>query len=188
MTPIGLPMMDVLNPKSLNTPHISPQKVFTIKNEKDGLSFKNHPSNKLVASAQITPPEFTQIDKTSLNHLSILSFRRHKIIKQIAQKQMSVSSFELADAGNIPMTGKRGVQVSTRYSRVQNKPMPVISFGHSGTSVRALQRLLIANGYGVPIDGVFGPMTETAVKAFQNRRSLSTDGVVGQKTWWELTM
>jgi len=26
------------------------------------------------------------------------------------------------------------------------------------------------------------------VKAFQNRRRLPIDGVVGQKTWWELTI
>ena len=188
MTPIGLPMMDILNPKSLNTPPILPQKVFTIENEKNGLSLKNHSSNKLGASAQITPPEFTQIGKTSLNHLSRLSLRRHKIIEQIAQKQMSVSSFELADAGNIPLTKKKGVQLSTKYAKIYNQPMPVICFGSSGISVRALQKLLIANGYGVPIDGVFGAITEIAVKAFQNRRSLSTDGVVGQKTWWELTM
>jgi len=185
MTLIGLAMMDVLNPKSLNTPNILAQKVFTIEN---GIRSKNHQSNKLVASAQITPPEFTQIGKTSLNNLSRLSFRRHKIIEQIAQKQMSVSSFEIADAGNIPLTKKKGVQVSTRYAEIYNQPMPVIGFGSSGISVRALQKLLIANGYGIPIDGVFGPITETAVKAFQNRRSLSTDGVVGQKTWWELTM
>jgi murein L,D-transpeptidase YcbB/YkuD len=185
MTLIGLPMMDVLNPKSLNTPNILPQKVFTLENS---VRLKNYQSNKLVASDKITPPEFTQIGKTSLNHLSILSLRRHKIIEQIAQKQMSVSSFELADAGNIPLTKKKSVQVSTRYPKTHNQPMPVISFGSSGISVRALQKLLIANGYGIPIDGVFGAITETAVKAFQNRRSLSTDGVVGQKTWWELTM
>ena len=181
-------MMDILNPKSLNTPPSLPQKVFTRENEKNGLSLKNHPSNKLSASAQITPPEFTQIGKTSLNHLSILSFRRHKIIEKIAQKQMSGSSFEIADAGNIPLTKKKGVQLSTKYAKIYNQPMPVIGFGSSGISVRALQKLLIANGYGVPIDGVFGAITEIAVKAFQNRRSLSTDGVVGQKTWWELTI
>jgi peptidoglycan hydrolase-like protein with peptidoglycan-binding domain len=54
--------------------------------------------------------------------------------------------------------------------------------------VRVLQKLLISNGYGVPVDGVFGPVTEIAVKAFQNRRRLSADGLVGQKTWSELTM
>ncbi|MDD1438388.1 hypothetical protein MEN24_19045, partial [Dolichospermum sp. ST_sed10] len=90
MTPIGLPMMDGLNPKSLNTPHILPQKVFTLENS---VRLKNHQSNKLGASAQITPPEFTQIGKTSLNHLSILSLRRHKIIEQIAQNMMSRIDF-----------------------------------------------------------------------------------------------
>lgn len=178
-------MMGVLNPKSLNTPHVLSHKFFTLENS---VRLKKHQSNKLDASAQITPPEFTQTAKISSTHHSKLSFRRYKIFEQVAQKNMSISALKLADSGNIPITKKRSVQVSTRYSRVQNKPMPVISFGHSGTSVKVLQKLLISNGYGVPIDGVFGPVTEIAVKAFQNRRSLSTDGVVGQKTWWELTM
>ena len=185
MTEIGLLMMGVLNPKSLNVPHFLSQKIFPREN---GMGLTNHQSNKLAVYPQITPPEFTQIGITSPNHLSILSFRRHKIFEQITQKQMPLSSFKVADAGNIPITKKRGIPVSTRYPRTQNQPMPVISFGSSGISVRALQKLLIANGYGIPIDGVFGPVTETAVKAFQNRRRLSTDGVVGQKTWWELTM
>lgn len=185
MTEIGLLIMGVLNQKPLNIHHFPSQKIFPRENS---LGLTNHQSNKLAVYPQITPPEFTHPGITSLNHLSILSFRRHKIFEQITQKQMSVSSFEIADAGNIPITKKRGNPVSTRYPRTQNQPMPVISFGSSGISVRALQKLLIANGYGIPIDGVFGPVTETAVKAFQNRRRLSTDGVVGHKTWWELTM
>lgn len=185
MTEIGLIIMGVLNQKPLNIHHFPSQKIFPREND---LGLKNHQSNKLAVYPQITPPEFTHPGITSLNHLSILSFRRHKIFEQITQKQMSVSSFEIADAGNIPITKKRGTPVSTRYPRTQNQTMPVISFGSSGISVRALQKLLIANGYGIAIDGVFGPVTETAVKAFQNRRRLSTDGIVGQKTWWELTM
>src|SRR4029077_16717138 len=34
--------------------------------------------------------------------------------------------------------------------------------------------------------GGFGPSTESAVKAFQVRRGLSPDGVVGDHTWREL--
>lgn len=185
MTEIGLLMMGVLNPKPLNIPHFLSQKIFPREN---GIGLTNHQSNKLAVYPRITPPEFTQIGITSPNHLLILSFRRHKIFEQITQKQIPLNSFEIADTGNISITKKRGIPLSTRYPRTQNQPMPVISFGSSGISVRALQKLLIANGYGMTIDGVFGPVTETAVKAFQNRRRLSTDGVVGQKTWWELTM
>jgi hypothetical protein len=186
MNEIGLLMMGVFNQKSLTIPHFPlNQTLFYLEN---GVQLTNHQSNKLVSSAQITPPEFIHINETSPSNLSILSFRRHQIFKQITQKQISSSSFELADAGNIPMTNKKGVQLSTGYRTTQNKPMPVIGFGNSGISVKVLQKLLMSNGYGLPIDGVFGPVTETAVKAFQNRRSLSTDGVVGQKTWWELTI
>ena len=32
-------------------------------------------------------------------------------------------------------------------------------------------------------DGIFGPLTEEAVKEFQKRKGLTADGVVGAKTW-----
>lgn len=34
-----------------------------------------------------------------------------------------------------------------------------------------------------PIDGMFGPLTETAVRVFQTRQRVTVDGVVGPVTW-----
>jgi peptidoglycan hydrolase-like protein with peptidoglycan-binding domain len=65
--------------------------------------------------------------------------------------------------------------------------LPTLRFGNSGESVRVLQRLLRSNGYPVTIDGSFGALTESAVRAFQARRGLTTDGIVGPVTWRELT-
>jgi len=50
-------------------------------------------------------------------------------------------------------------------------------------SVVLLQSLLIKAGYDIAADGAFGPMTETAVKDFQQKNKLVVDGIVGQKTW-----
>lgn len=65
--------------------------------------------------------------------------------------------------------------------------LPTLHFGHTGIPVKILQRLLIYNGYAISVDGIFGALTETAVKAFQNQRDLGVDGVVGNKTWRALS-
>jgi peptidoglycan hydrolase-like protein with peptidoglycan-binding domain len=52
--------------------------------------------------------------------------------------------------------------------------------------VRPLQQLLQARGYNVAVDGIFGPITEGAVKDFQQSKGLSADGIVGPQTWPKL--
>jgi peptidoglycan hydrolase-like protein with peptidoglycan-binding domain len=60
---------------------------------------------------------------------------------------------------------------------------PVVRRGQREHPVRTLQHLLRARGHGVAVDGVFGPETEAAVKAFQTSKGLSADGIVGPQTW-----
>ena len=54
--------------------------------------------------------------------------------------------------------------------------------------VRPLQQLLRARGHAVAVDGIFGPRTEAAVKAFQQSRGLAADGIVGPQTWSRLVV
>ena len=53
----------------------------------------------------------------------------------------------------------------------------VVKRGDRGSAVRSIQRQL-----GIAADGVFGPMTERAVKRFQTRHDLVPDGIVGPLT------
>ena len=53
----------------------------------------------------------------------------------------------------------------------------VVKRGDRGEAVRLVQREL-----GITADGVFGPMTERAVKRFQRRHDLVPDGIVGPLT------
>lgn len=57
-------------------------------------------------------------------------------------------------------------------------PRPTLRQGARGDAVRELQALL-----GITADGVFGPKTAAAVRAFQARRQLLPDGIVGRMTW-----
>lgn len=56
--------------------------------------------------------------------------------------------------------------------------MTTLKKGSRGDDVRRLQSSLSL----VP-DGIFGPLTEEAVKEFQSAHALVADGIVGPKTW-----
>ena len=61
---------------------------------------------------------------------------------------------------------------------------PVLRRGSTDPAVRDLQEALSALGHDPgPIDGVFGARTEGAVRAFQQKREIAADGVVGRVTW-----
>lgn len=53
-------------------------------------------------------------------------------------------------------------------------------------SVKEAQCRLNDLGYGLKVDGVFGPSTTTATKDFQSKNGLAADGVIGPSTWAKL--
>lgn len=53
-----------------------------------------------------------------------------------------------------------------------------IARGDQGSDVMEVQRIL-----GLPVDGDFGPATESGVEAYQHAYGVSADGVVGPQTW-----
>ena len=59
--------------------------------------------------------------------------------------------------------------------------------GSRGENVRILQERLNALGHGAgTADGIFGPMTDRAVRSFQRSKGLLVDGIVGPMTWPKL--
>ncbi len=61
--------------------------------------------------------------------------------------------------------------------------------GSRGDTVRTVQTKLKRWGYyGGSVDGIYGPATERAVRAFQKKNGLAVDGVVGRATFAALGM
>ena len=67
-------------------------------------------------------------------------------------------------------------------------PWPLVRRGDNIFPVRPLQQLLRARNHPVAVDGIFGPQTEGAVKAFQQSKGLTADGIVGPNTWPKLVV
>lgn len=64
---------------------------------------------------------------------------------------------------------------------------PTISEGATGPTVRWAQYLLVRRILSdAQIDGIFGPVTKSAVEQFQSENQLTVDGIVGPATWAKL--
>jgi len=88
---------------------------------------------------------------------------------------------------DIPQTPLYEAEERLLAQYYQGQQLPVLRYGNAGNAVRVLQTLLTYNRYGVGVNGRFDVLTETAVKAFQANRRLAADGIVGSRTWRELT-
>jgi len=71
----------------------------------------------------------------------------------------------------------RGKTPTAKYLTLQR--------GSTGEAVKLIQRFLGVVGPGDIGYGIYGPKTESAVKAYQKMRGLVTDGVCGPATWAE---
>ena len=75
---------------------------------------------------------------------------------------------------------------TTKGGKTVNVSLSVLNQGTKGKQVKTLQRLLTTLGYSCGIagvDGDFGIATYKAVQAYQKNHNLTTDGIVGAKTW-----
>ena len=69
---------------------------------------------------------------------------------------------------------------ANRAIQVREGGLP-LQLGSSGELVAHVQRAL-----NVTADGIFGPQTDAAVRAYQSRAGLEVDGIVGPATWGTL--
>ncbi|GGB55239.1 endolysin [Roseibium aquae] len=63
--------------------------------------------------------------------------------------------------------------------RAETRASRVLAIGDRGAAVRTLQDSLSRLGFALVQDGVFGPQTRRAVKAFQAFAGLAVDGIFG---------
>ncbi len=110
-------------------------------------------------------------------------------------QQVQAAVYQLQTALEIPLTGKMGWVEWEALGIAYGDPghakpelAQVLATGDHGAEVEVLQRLLQGIGYDPgSIDGVYGPLTESAVMLLQRSEGLPITGLVDAPTWNALT-
>ena len=82
--------------------------------------------------------------------------------------------------------GNRAVRSAIAVQRVPDPTAPkTVAFGSKGPAIEEVQQHLNRHGAApaLVVDGIFGPLTKAATKAFQVQKKLGPDGVIGPLTW-----
>jgi murein L,D-transpeptidase YcbB/YkuD len=96
-------------------------------------------------------------------------------------------SIDVTCTENLTRLGMTVVTAQEVAPEACNDDDPSLSTGsirpdQQGSRVTALQIALVNLGYVFPVDGRYGPLTESAVVDFQERNGLIVDGVAGRQT------
>ncbi|WP_008312899.1 peptidoglycan-binding domain-containing protein [Leptolyngbya sp. PCC 6406] len=104
-----------------------------------------------------------------------------------AETQQTAASPSEPPDSTPPVSEASPSTTPTPASFTQPVDLPVLRLGMHGPAVTRVQERLQGLGfYRGALDGVFGPQTEAAVKAFQRQGQLIADGIIGPSTWQAL--
>jgi murein L,D-transpeptidase YcbB/YkuD len=127
---------------------------------------------------------------TAVNQLQI---KVAQLERKLEEKDQEIT--DLRDQLDEVSTGKTSPEVVV--DEVDEDSMKAVSSAMSSSSYsdiirvdakpQEVQRALKSAGYyDGPIDGKIGAKTKKAIETFQKEHSLTSDGVIGKKTWTEL--
>ncbi|MBW4491023.1 MAG: peptidoglycan-binding protein [Trichocoleus desertorum ATA4-8-CV12] len=120
------------------------------------------------------------------------------VAKDCCDRETFLSSLsgEAQFINTVPQPGYP-VLLATAYTDLS---LPTLRRGDRGRSVQQLQKILSDNGFlgaagvrlgnpqGAVVDGVFGPITESAVRDLQQRYKVPVTGQANPRTWEVLDM
>lgn len=105
------------------------------------------------------------------------------ILDENTKEQMGITIEKIKRDETVakPTETKEEGFINTVKNDSANSNVPIISFGSTGDYVKYLQSKL-----GIEQTGTFDSKTKGAVIEYQSKNGLTTDGIVGSKTWSKL--
>jgi hypothetical protein len=109
---------------------------------------------------------------------------------QRTRNRVGAGGLEVDSVLSAPPRGARDLSELYQFETLELEfpaSMPTLRQGSRGSAVADLQRRLAAAGFSPgAADGIFGSLTEAAVRSFQRARGVGVDGIVGPLAWGAL--
>jgi peptidoglycan hydrolase-like protein with peptidoglycan-binding domain len=129
------------------------------------------------------------VQQVATNVVINASRQRDFPLPQLTTASTPFDTITISDiADNIPQSSSVSNTIVSAVVTQNRIPNPnFLKLGDEGEEVRILQeRLRVAGFFSGQATGVFGPITEAAVKRFQEAYQLNVDGIVGPSTLQKL--
>ena len=98
-------------------------------------------------------------------------------------EKYNLTLYDSGASTTVPATTPAAPATSESISpKILAELMPVIGYGDNGKAVGVAQAIL----GGLETDCSFGPKTKSATVAFQKKKKLTQDGIIGKNTWTAL--
>ena len=98
-------------------------------------------------------------------------------------EKYNLTLYDSGTSTTVPATTPAAPATSESISsKILAELMPVIGYGDKGKAVGVAQAIL----GGLETDGSFGPKTKSATIAFQKKKKLTQDSIIGKNTWTAL--
>jgi predicted chitinase len=102
-------------------------------------------------------------------------------IKYYERAKKVLNKDDAVDAAAVAPPAPTATSAATRDAPAY--PGTVLRQGSKGAAVQTMQQRLADLGYGISVDGNFGPGTRAALADFQGKKGLGNDGACGPATW-----
>jgi peptidoglycan hydrolase-like protein with peptidoglycan-binding domain len=151
------------------------------------------PRNQTSSSGETVRTRQTPRNQTSSSGETVRTSRQTPRNQTASSGETVRTSRQTSSSKQTPRTSR---QTSSSGQTTRQTPsiqytaggMPILRIGMRGSEVVKLQERLKRLGFlDGDVDGDFGPSTEAAVKAAQQRYGLESDGIAGGATWDALT-
>lgn len=107
---------------------------------------------------------------------------RHPLRKYVVSTAL-VTSLALTPLVGSGVSAQSNAPASDNGASVQVADSNLLTIGDRGQAVSSLQSELASHGYyNYNVDGVYGPITKSAVASFQSSHGLAVDGIAGPNT------